>query len=88
MPVNANYVTNTLLFAGLPLNLWFSTNVPPTITNATDFHLLTNSTAGSFTSVAGSVGPPFFVPGTTYYLGVQNTNTTAVTYSHSRWISI
>ena len=80
VPINANYATNSLLFATGPLNMWFTTNVPPTITNGTDVLLLTNSTSGAFTSVAGSVGPPFFVPGTTYYLGFQNTNATAVTF--------
>ncbi len=81
VPNNVDDVTNSLLLGSAPLNLWFTTNVPPTITNATDYHLLTNETSGSFTSVAGSAGPPAFVPGTTYYLGVQNTNASAATYS-------
>ena len=63
VPGNVNYATNSLLFAGGPLNMWFTTNVPPTITNGTDVLLLTNATSGTFTSVAGSVGPPFLCPG-------------------------
>ncbi|HEV2692130.1 MAG TPA: hypothetical protein VG347_04475, partial [Verrucomicrobiae bacterium] len=77
VPPNALAATNTLLFASLPVNLWFSTNLPPTITNSYDFELLTNSLAGShvldFTTV------PVLVPGSTYYLGVQNPNATPVT---------
>jgi hypothetical protein len=81
VPANADFATNTLLSASGGVNLWFTTNVPPSITNPNDVLLLTNKTTGTFTSTAGIVGPPSFVPGTTYYLGVQNTNTTAVTYS-------
>ena len=74
VPLNADFATNLLLFASLPVNVWFSTNVPPT----TDVELLTNSTGG--TSVLSAYGgSPLLVPGTTYYLGVQNTNSVAVT---------
>jgi subtilisin-like proprotein convertase family protein len=78
-PTNADFATNTLLFSTLPLNMWWSTNVPPTRTNATDFLLLSNSLAGS--SVFGTNPPaPFFTPGGTYYLGFYNPNATAATY--------
>ncbi|MCU0783148.1 MAG: hypothetical protein MUF81_03700, partial [Verrucomicrobia bacterium] len=79
-PTNADWATNSLIFATLPLNLWWSTNEPPTTTNATDVLLLANSTGGS--AVIGTNPPPaFFVPGKTYYLGVQNPNTNAATYA-------
>ena len=81
VPTNVDFSTNLLLSSTAPLNVWFSTNVPPTITNATDFLLISNTTSGSFTSGSGSGAPPSFVPGATYYLGVQNTNITAATYS-------
>jgi subtilisin-like proprotein convertase family protein len=81
MPTNVDFSTNSLLSANGPLNIWFSTNVPPTVANADDVLLMTNATVGSFTSASGSSGPPSFVPGTTYYLGVQNTNASAVTYA-------
>jgi hypothetical protein len=29
VPTNAIYATNRLLFATLPVNIWFSTNLPP-----------------------------------------------------------
>ena len=66
-----------------PLNLWFSTNVPPSITNATDAELLTNAISGNnVVSTNTSVAPTntvVIVPGGTYYLGVQNTNSFPVT---------
>ena len=80
VPTNALAATNTLLFAtNLPVNLWFSTNLPPSITNANDFLLLANVTNGS--AVLTTNGTPPLVPGSLYYLGVQNTNAVAVTYA-------
>jgi hypothetical protein len=79
-PTNANYATNSLITSTLPVNVWITTNVPPTITSPTDLVLIPNSTNGSYTTVAGSIFPDF-VPGTTYYLGVENTNTGAATYT-------
>ena len=79
-PANANAATNSLLSSTLPVNVWITTNVPPSITSPTDLLLIPNSTNGSYTTVAGSVFPNF-VPGSTYYLGVENTNTSAATYT-------
>ncbi len=86
-PTNADWATNSLLFATLPLNLWWSTNVPPTITNTpNDVELLAGSTNGL--SVIGTNPPPaYFVPGSTnvaggtYYLGVQNPNVAGANYA-------
>ncbi len=77
VPVNALAATNSLLFASLPVDLWFSTNVPPTITNSYDFELLTNATNGVSVLTPGTV--PALVDGSLYFLGVQNTNAIAVT---------
>jgi subtilisin-like proprotein convertase family protein len=80
VPINADWATNTLLFANLPLNLWWSTNVPPSTTNGSDVELFGSSTGGS--SILGTnTSPAFIVPGGTYYLGVQNTNTAGTTYA-------
>jgi len=86
VPTNADFATNSLLFATLPLNLWFSTNAPPTTTNAPgDVPMLSNSTGG--TAVLGTNGSPvvigtaFIIPGGSYYLGVQNPNTAGATYA-------
>ncbi len=80
VPANAVAATNSLLFATLPLNLWYSTNVPPSITNYAggDFELLTNVTSGADVfGVTNTV--PVLVPGARYFLGVQNTNAIGVT---------
>ena len=77
VPTNAVQATNTLLFATLPVNLWYSTNVPPTITNTADAELLANSIGGF--RVINTASVPVLVPGSRYFLGVQNTNNVAVT---------
>ena len=74
VPTNADFATNLLLYADNgPLNVWFGTNAPPT-TNV----FLFSGTNGSYT--LSTTGTPPLVPGSTYYLGVQNTNSFAVNY--------
>ncbi|HEX4264762.1 MAG TPA: LamG-like jellyroll fold domain-containing protein [Verrucomicrobiae bacterium] len=77
VPTNADFATNSLLSASGPLNIWFSTNNPPTVTNANDFLLITNASSGL--SILTTIGSPAIVPGGIYYLGLQNTNSTPVT---------
>jgi hypothetical protein len=77
VPTNADFATNLLLSATGPLNVWFSSNSPPTITQANDFLLITNAPSGA--SVLTTAGSPNIVPGGTYYLGLQNTNSMPVT---------
>jgi subtilisin-like proprotein convertase family protein len=80
VPTNAVAATNILLYAtNLPVNVWFSTNTPPTITNSSDYELLVNLTNG-VSALATNSSPAKIVPGKTYFLGVQNTNGVAVTY--------
>jgi len=79
VPTNADFATNILLFATAPVNVWFDTNSPPT----TNLLLLPDITypSGTNGSVVLSAGTtPPLVPGSTYYLGVQNTNSFAVTF--------
>ncbi|MDD5139466.1 MAG: S8 family serine peptidase [Verrucomicrobiales bacterium] len=81
VPVNADFATNTLLFAtNGTLNIWFSTNTPPTLnaTNATQLGF--NVTNGVWILNTNGVPPPPLVPGSTYYLGVQNPNSFTVYY--------
>jgi hypothetical protein len=78
VPAWASFATNTLLSATVSLNLWYNATAPPTGTNAGDFALLLNSTAG--TRLLQTNGAPPLLPGSTYYLGVENTNGTAVSY--------
>lgn len=70
--------TNGLVSASAPINLWFNQMQVPYGTNAGDYLLLSRSTAGTFPLSAGSV--PSLQAGRRYFLGVQNTNATAVTY--------
>ena len=84
VPTNADFATNTLLFAtnGV-LNIWFSTNTPakPNATNAT--LLGGNVTSGTwiFNTNGGPGLLPALVPGSTYYLGVQNPGSVTVNYA-------
>jgi subtilisin family serine protease len=77
VPVWATRVTNTLLYASAPVNLLFNRTNPPTGTNAGDTVLLWAASTGSATLKTG--GSPPLVPGTRYYLGVQNLGTSNVT---------
>ena len=80
VPTNALFATNSLLSTiGGNLNIWFSTNSPPTVSNADDFLLITNAASGS--SVLSTNGSPQLNDGKTYYLGVQNTNSGPVIYA-------
>jgi subtilisin-like proprotein convertase family protein len=84
-PPSASYATNRLLFASLPVNVWFDTNNPP----ATNLLFLPDAAYPSGTN--GSIllsttnapliqPPPNIYPGQTYYLGVQNPNAVTVNY--------
>ncbi|HXE42031.1 MAG TPA: hypothetical protein VN516_03315, partial [Candidatus Baltobacteraceae bacterium] len=60
---------------------WFSTNVPPTITNTPNDVLIITSTNNSSAILdTNTASWPYIVPGGTYYLGVQNTNSFTVNY--------
>jgi hypothetical protein len=79
VPDKVDMATNTLVFASAPVNLWFSTNLPPSITNGAteDTEFLTNVSSGVRVITTASV--PVLVPQSVYFLGVQNQNTTPVT---------
>ncbi len=77
VPLNADMATNILVFATGPLDLWFSTNLPPSINRTNDYRLLTNSLGGLHVITTNST--PVLVPGGSYFLGVYNPNSYAVT---------
>jgi subtilisin-like proprotein convertase family protein len=79
VPANADAATNALLSATAPVNLLFNQNVLPTGTNSGGYTLLANSTGG-LSILTGTTTPPL-VPGATYYLGVQNTNSFTVQFT-------
>lgn len=77
VPTNADFATNILISADAPLNVWFTTNTPPTIGTTNDSLLFSGLTNG--VSILNTTSaPPKIVPGAKYYLGVQNTNNTSV----------
>lgn len=69
--------TNSLLSATGPINLLFNQIVPPTGTNAGDQLLGLGSSTGNWILRTNAV--PGLVPGSGYFLGVQNTNSSTVT---------
>lgn len=78
VPTNADFATNTLVFATAPLDMWFNPTNCPVGTNPPDWELLAASTGGSATLSLTSF-PTNIVPGTTYFIGLHNTNVFAVT---------
>jgi subtilisin-like proprotein convertase family protein len=80
VPTNAIYATNLLIYAtNLQVNVWFSTNLPPTITNPHDQIIIPDATSG--VRVLGTNTSPGIIPGNTYFLGVQNTNPVTIGYA-------
>jgi hypothetical protein len=74
VPTNADFATNLLLSADAPLNIWFTTN-PPSLTT-----LLLGGVTNGASILSTTSMPTNIVPGSTYYLGVQNTNNISVTH--------
>ena len=82
VPINADFATNILLFAtNLPVNLLFNQTNMPIGAGPGDFTLLSNVTNGIGSPVLGTNTAPPLLPGSTYYLGVHNTNSVAVTFA-------
>jgi subtilisin-like proprotein convertase family protein/sugar lactone lactonase YvrE len=80
VPTNAVASTNTLLFAGSPMNVWYATNFPPLVLSPGSAELLTGVTNG-VSIVYTNNGTPSLVQGGIYYLGIQNTNNVSTTYA-------
>jgi hypothetical protein len=78
VPANADFATNILLFASAPVNIWYDTNFPPT-TNLLLLPDLAYPSGTNGSAVLSTNTTPPLAPGSTYYLGVQNTNSFAVT---------
>lgn len=77
VPLNADFATNLLfvLNTNQTLNLLFTTNPPPSVTT-----LLLAGVTNGISILNTTSAPPRIVPGSTYYLGVQNTNSFPVSY--------
>ena len=80
VPANADWATNILLSATGPLNLFFNQTNLPTGKKPGDYTLLAGSLGGIGNPIMGTNTTPRLIPGSTYYLGVQNTNNFLVTF--------
>jgi subtilisin-like proprotein convertase family protein len=81
VPPWANFATNILLADGL-VNLWFNQLIPPNGNDPGDVPLARNVNSAIRVLSLGSTPPtPPLIPGSTYYLGVQNVGTSNVTAS-------
>ena len=78
VPDWASFSTNMLITATGDLNLWFNQTARPTGTNAGDVFLFGPKTSDVYT--LNTSAAPILIPGTFYYLGVENTNATSVTF--------
>lgn len=72
VPPNADYATNLLVSSTTPVNVWFNQTKPPVCLSPPDSLLISNATNGVFVLSAGSTPP--LVPGATYNVAIQNTN--------------
>jgi subtilisin-like proprotein convertase family protein len=79
VPTNAVAATNTLLFAGAPLNVWYCTNNPPFVLSPSAVELFTAVTNG--VAILHTNGVPVLTQGGRYFLGIQNTNNAPTTYA-------
>jgi hypothetical protein len=76
VPDWAQAATNVLATLGGRVNLWFNQTGLPTGTNAGDIALISGATNG--TSVLNGASIPPLVSAQTYFLTVENTNTTPI----------
>jgi len=80
VPPWANAATNTLVFADLPLLVWFNQTIAPTANTPPDTQFFGGAvTNGAQVLTTNSVPP--LLPGQRYYIGIQNTNAATVTYA-------
>ena len=79
VPQWGQWATNVLANASGPLNVFFNQTALPTGTGSGDVPLLSGVTSGTMT--LGTGGTPPLLPGQRYYLGLQNTGPTPVTYA-------
>lgn len=78
-PLWASFASNALLSASAPVTVWFTQSPPIPGAQTGSYALVAGATAG-LAVLATNSAPPL-LPGTRYYLAVQNTNAAAVTFS-------
>jgi len=77
VPNWVSFSTNSLWSSSQPVNLLFNPNTPPTGTNAGDMVIGTKSSTGTWVFRTNAL--PGLVPGSPYFLGIQNTNPATAT---------
>jgi hypothetical protein len=82
VPSWARFATNNLIFATAPgVNLWFNQNGLPRNGILGDTLLQGPNSTGGIVTLAAASGTPPLVPGSTYYLGVENTSVAPLTFA-------
>ena len=79
VPDYVSFSTNTLLNSSAPVNVLFNPIAPPTGTNASDTVLAVGSISGAWTLQTNA--SPGLLPGSSYFLAIQNTNPSTVSVS-------
>ncbi|HEY3760952.1 MAG TPA: S8 family serine peptidase [Verrucomicrobiae bacterium] len=79
VPTGAISATNDLIIATPAVNVWFSTNLPPS-TNGTGDQIIIPGSTGGISVLTTNSFPTNIVPGRTYFLGVQNPNAVPASY--------
>jgi len=69
VPTNAIWATNILSSATAPLNVWFTTNFPPTTNSG---NIIITYAANGVSILGTTTAPTNIVPGGTYYIGLDN----------------
>jgi subtilisin-like proprotein convertase family protein len=80
VPWWASYATNTLVNADGPLTMWHNPNDLPTGTNTLDKVLVGPSVTSGTGVMETNVAPIPLLPGTRYYIGLENPGTDPVTF--------
>jgi subtilisin-like proprotein convertase family protein/sugar lactone lactonase YvrE len=80
VPGGALVATNALLSASLPVNVWFTTNNPATAASASGT-LLFAGVNGATKVLDTTTTSPLISGGQTYYLLIENTNATPVSFT-------
>lgn len=80
VPGWASYATNTLVDADGPLTMWHNPDVLPTGTNTLDKVLVGPSVTSGIGVLETNGTPVPLLPGTRYYIGLENPGTDPVTF--------
>jgi subtilisin-like proprotein convertase family protein len=80
VPWWASFGTNTVVDTDGPLKMWHNPIELPTGTNTLDTSLLDPAQSGDFVTLQTNATPVALLPGTRYYIGLENPGTDPVTF--------